>query len=252
MPLSLRTVQPVDPVLTQFLVDYVNDEKQYIANKIFPIVPVKLESGTYFTFTTSKDAFTLPVATKREVGTAYGRGVLNPGTSTYQTQEDGWELIVDRRLQQTALDPFQPYTASVRQCARVVLLRREYNVLSAITNATTFASYTTAVTAASGDRWDNTDSSPILYFDNIANTIRGNCGMLPNTCVIPWGVWVYIKNHPVILDIIKLTTDKIVTEDLLARAFHIEKLYLTQALYNSAEENKTVTLADIMSKKAFI
>ncbi len=44
MPLSLKNVAPVDPVLTAFALDYVNDE--FIGDKVFPIISVKNESGT--------------------------------------------------------------------------------------------------------------------------------------------------------------------------------------------------------------
>lgn len=251
MPLSKHNIQPVDPVLTQFMVDYINAEDSFIADRIFPVIPVANESGTYYTFTSSKDNFLLPTKTERAPGALYGRGQLSVSTGTYQTREDGWEFPVDRRLQENAIAPFDPYQNAIRKAGRIIALRREYNVISQITDTTTtFASYTAAV--AADDRFDNADSDPIQYIDNIANTIRGNCGMAPNTMVMAWDVWIKVKNHPVILDVIKVTQDKIATPELLAKVFNVSKLYLYGAQYNSAQEGQTVSLTDLLTKKIFL
>lgn len=250
MPLSKHNVQPVDPLLTQFVVQFAQEHGMFIGDKLFPTVPVSNESGTYYTFTSTKDFFTLPDKTERAPGTPYGRGQLGVGTSTYATQEDGWEIPVDDRIQDNALPPYDPRRSAAENAAEVVLLRREKNIIDAITNTTTFASYTEALSG--NTQWDDENSEPIDKMDSICETIRGNCGLWPNTVVMPWDVWLKLKEHPVIIDRIKVTNDKIVTVDLLARLFNVDRILLSQAAYNSAEEGQTVSLADMMSKKLFV
>jgi hypothetical protein len=251
MPLSKSNVHPVDPVLTQFMVQYDQNADMFIADKLFPSIPAPSgESGTYYTFSSSKNYFTLPDKTERAPGTAYGRGQLGIGTSTYETKEDGWEIPVPDRVQRNALPPYDPRKDAAIAAAHVVKLRREKNIIDNITNATTFASYTAAVAAA--DRWDDNNSDPVGDIDTYKETVRGNCGRSPNCMVMAYDVWLKLKEHTDIKARIKTTTDAIVTVDLVKRLFELDKLLISQAAYNSAEEGQTVSLSDMMSKKVFL
>jgi hypothetical protein len=251
MPLSRNNVHPVDPVLTQFVVQYMQETGMFIADTLFPSIPAPSgESGTYYTFTSSKDFFTLPDKTERAPGTKYGRGNLGVGTSTYTTIQDGWEIPVDDRIQANATPPFDPRRTAAESAAQVILLRRENRVITNITNATTFASYTTALGAA--NRWDNNNSDPVGLVDSWSETIRGNCGVKPNTLVMAYDVWLKLKEHSDIKARIKTTTDAIVTVDLVKRLFGLDRILISQAAYNSAQEGQTVSLADMMSKKVFL
>lgn len=251
MALGKNNVHPVNPLLTQFVIQYSQDTKFFIADKLFPSLPAPSgESGTYYTFTDSKGFFSLPDKTERAPGTGYGRGTLFVDTSTYQTKQDGWEIPVDDRVQANALPPYNPQRTAAESAAQVVLLRREKRVIEAITNATTFASYTAAL--AVGDRWDNDNSDPVGYIDGRKEVIRGNCGRVPNKMVMPYDVWLKIKEHPDIKARIKTTTDSIVTLDLLKRLFDLDEILISQAMYNTAEEGQAVSLADMMSKKVFL
>lgn len=250
MPLSKRNVQPIDPLLTQMIVQYSQDKTYFIADKIFPTITTGLESGTYYTFSSSKDLFALPDKTERAPGTVYGRGQLGIGDSTYRTKEDGWEIPVDDRIQSTALAPYNPRRSAAESAAEVVMLRREKRVIDAITNTTTFASYTTALTG--NNRWDDENSDPISAVDSWSETIRGNCGRKPNTMVLAYDTWLKIKEHPDILARIKITNDTILTVDLLKQLFGLERLLISMASYNSAEEGQTVSLSDMLSKKIFL
>jgi hypothetical protein len=233
------------------MVQYDQSVDGFIGDKLFPSIPAPSgESGTYYTFSDSKTYFTLPDKMRRAPGAAYGRGVLGIGTSTYQTQEDGWEIPVADRIQRNALPPYNPRKDAAEAATHVVKLKREQNIISEITNATTFASYTTALGV--NDQWDNNNSDPVGLVDDWSETIRGNCGRKPNKMVIPYDVWLKVKEHTDIKARIKTTTDTIVTVDLLKRLFSMDEILISMSMYNSAEEGQTVSLTDMMSKKVFL
>jgi len=251
MALGKSNVHPVDPLLTQFAVQYSQETEGFIAPTLFPSMPAPSgESGTYYTFTSSKDFFTLPNYTERAPGTNYGRGQLGVGTGTYQTIQDGWEIPVDDRVQANADAPFDPRRTAVESATQVIMLRREKRVIDAITNATTFASYTTALGV--GDRYDNDNSEPVTLMDTWKEVVRGNIGRNPNTYVLAYDAWLKLKEHPAIQARIKTTVDTVVTLDLVAKLFGLDRILLSFAAYNSAEEGQTVSLTDMMSKKAFL
>jgi hypothetical protein len=251
MALGKKNVHPVDPLLTQFVIQYSQETDGFIADKLFPSIAAPSgESGTFYTFKDSKGFFTLPNKTERAPGTKYGRGQLFIGTDTYQTIQDGWEIAVDDRVQANALKPYNPRRTAAESAAQVILLRRENRVISAITDSTVWSSQTAAL--AVGDRWDNNNSDPVGIVDQYKEVIRKACGRIPNKMVLPYDVWLKIKEHSDIKARIKTTTDTIVTIDLLKRLFEMEELLISQSLYNTAEEGQDVTLADMMSKKVFM
>jgi len=251
MALNKNNVHPVDPLLTQFAVQYSQETDGFIADKLFPAVAAPGgESGTYYTFSSSKDFFTLPDKTVRAPGTAFGRGNLGVGNASYQTVEDGWEIPVDDRVQANAQAPFDPRRTAIESATQVIMLRREKTILDAITNATTFASYTTAL--AVGNRYDNDNSEPVKLMDTWKEVIRGNIGRNPNTYVLSYDAWLKLKEHPAIQARIKTTVDTVVTLDLVAKLFGLDRILLSFASYNSSEEGQDISLSDMMSKKAFL
>ena len=251
MSLNINNVHPVDPLLTSFMVQYSQEQEGFLADKLFPTIPAPSGiTGTYYTFTSSKDFFTLPAKTRRAPGTAFGRGNLGIGTETYKSVEDGWEIAVDDEIQENAQGPYNPRRTAAESAAQIVMLRREKIIIDAITNATTFSSYTTAIGV--NDRYDNDNSSPVGLMDTWKEVIRGNIGRNPNTYVLAYDAWLKLKEHPDLKARVKTTVDTVVTLDLVAKLFGLERILLSFAKYNSNEEGQTVTLTDMMSKKAFL
>ncbi len=251
MPLSKGNVHPVDPLLTQFMIQYEQSAEGFIGDKLFPTVPAPSgETGTFYTFTNSKNYFTLPDKTVRAPGTSYGRGQLGIGDDTYKTIQDGWEIPVDDRIQDNALPPYDPRKDAIIAAAHVIMLRREKHIIDNITNATTFASFTEAL--AVGDQWDNNNSDPVRQVDDWSENIRGEIGRRPNKMVMAYDVWLKIKEHTDIKARIKTTSDSIVTLDLLTRLFNLDEIMLSFAMTNTAEEGQNESLADMMTKKIFL
>lgn len=247
MSLNLKNSAPVDPVLTAFALDYSNDF--FIGERVFPTVKVKNEGGTYFKFT-NKEKFRVS-KTRRAPGTSYARGDLTPTSDTYKCEEEGHEEAVDQRIIDNAQNPFDPLKSKTNICQDRILLAREKRVIDFITDTiTNFASYTAAL--AGTNRWDNDNSEPVKKFNTYAETVRSNCGKWPNIVVLAYDVYIKLSEHPAILDRIKITQNKVSTEALIAELFHVDKILLARAKYNSAEEGQTPVLSDLMSKKIFL
>lgn len=245
--ISRSTVQIENPVLTQFAIDYVNAE--FIGDRIFPKVPVAQESGTYYIFS-GKDRFTVPPGIRRAPGAKFQRGTWSVSSGTFTCEEDAEEISVDKRLQKTANAPLDVFQAATEIATDHVLLRREKRILDSITNTTTWTSYTAALGVA--DRWDNVGSDPIATLITYSNVVRTNCGMFPNTMVIPLNVWQYLQNHDVVIDRLKNTDDKIVTEAVFGKLIGINNILISKSVYNSAQEGQTVSLAETMGKYCFL
>ena len=197
-----------------------------------------------------KDRFTVPPGIRRAPGAKFQRGTWSVSSGTFTCEEDAEEIPVDKRIQKTANAPLDVFQSATEIATEHVLLRREKRVLDAITNTTTWTSYTAAL--AAGDRWNIAGSDPVQLLNTYAQTVRTNCGMWPNTMVIPLNVWIQLQNHDVVTDRLKNTDDKIVTEAIFARLINIPNILISKSVYNSAEEGQTVSLAESMGKYCFL
>lgn len=245
MPLSRGNVQPVDPVLTAFINDYSN--KEFVMDQVFPTVMVAAEAGTYFTMT-GKEKW-LETHTRRAPGAKFARMNIDPATGTYTCHEDGQEIPVDKRIQATALDPFDPYRYATQTVKDVVLLRRERIIAALITNAAVF---TNTAALAGITMWNNANSDPINEVNTRKLTIRNGCGLVPNVMVLPLEVYLALTTNPAIVARLATNATQVLSETLLAQLFDIEKVLISRAVYNSAEEGQAVVGAPVMNDSVWL
>jgi hypothetical protein len=136
------------------------------------------------------------------------------------------------------------------------MLNKEYIVGASLfnTGATGFSGYTEALNATSGARyrWDNyTSSTPLEDAAYAKNKIAVNSGATSGIqLIVGADVWTALENHPDVLDRIKYTQFGVITEDLVAKAMQIDKILVGKALYNTANEGQTASLARVWGKYA--
>jgi len=245
MPMGKHNVQPVDPVLTAFMNDYSNLE--FVMDKVFPTVKVAVEAGTYYTMT-GKEKW-LETHTRRAPGAKFARMNVQPATGNYQTHEEGQEIPIDKRIQKTALDPFDPFKYAAQTVKDVILLRRERLVSAMITNAAVF---TNTAALAGITMWNNANSDPIAEVNTRKLTIRNGCGRVPNVMVMPLEVYLALMTNPAIIARLATTNTQILSESILAQLFDIPKVLICRAIYNSAQEGQAVVGTPCMNDSVWL
>ena len=126
MSLNKRNTAPIDPLVTSFVADFANEQTDYIANKVFPVVGTTGETGTFYTFASTKDKYKdMGKSLRRAPGAKYVRDDLNIADSTYRTQQDGVEIPVDKRIAENAQKPYDAKRDAAIQAAERVLIRKE-------------------------------------------------------------------------------------------------------------------------------
>jgi hypothetical protein len=106
---------------------------------------------------------------------------------------------------------------------------------------------------SSAVKWDDyVGSDPLNDVETAKTTILTNTGRLPNRLVLGYQVFVKLKNHPDIVDRIKYTSDRTVTEDVLARLFGVEQVLVPKAIIDGASEQKTASLGLVHGKHALL
>ena len=237
----MRSNVTLNPLLSMTATQYAAGADQYIAYKLFPVLQVAMQAAGFFVFK-SENLINIPKLIARAPGTQYSRGKFSLDNAVYNTRDYGHEEPVDDRERKKYRFAIDADTAAVTRCMRVVLVNAEERVRALACDTTKVAN--SGVTT----KWDANGGDPISDINAAREVIRINCGFLPNTMTITEPTFNILAEHPKVLDKIKYTQRGIITEDLLAAVFKVQKLLVARTVANSANEGQTVTPADIWGK----
>jgi len=255
MPQPTQSQVHVDAILTNISVAYMQRAENFIADKVFPVVPVDKQSDKYFTYT--KNDWLRDEAQVRADGTESVGSGYNIGTDTYYA--DVWAIHKDVG-DQTRANADAPINVD-REAAEFVthrlLLRRELQFVTDFMSDGVWGTSATGVASgASTDefvQWNNyTTSDPIEDIEAAKSDILSVTGMEANTLVLGYDVFRQLKNRPDLVDRIKYTSSQTITEDMLARMFDIERVLVSKAIKATNAEGATEAYSFATGKSALL
>ena len=209
----------IDVALSNVAVAYKNSA--LIAGEVLPIIPVNKQSDKYFTF--GKEAFRLFDDLRANGQAAKEVLSYSVGTGNYFCDPRALKDIVTDEDRNNADAPINQDIETTEALTKMRLLRLEYEVGTTLFNATTFAGYTAALTGTA--RWDDyTNSDPCKDIEMAKASVHDNTGMEANTVAIGIDVWRKLKNHPDLMDRIKHSQKGILTTELVADLFGVDKV----------------------------
>lgn len=249
----------VAAALTNIAVAYIQSEDVYIADKVFPVVPVQHQTDKYFLW--SKADFFRDEAQQRADATESAGTGVNLSTDSYSAAV--WALHQDIGPQVRAnADPSVDIdVASTRQLMQKLLIRRDRIFMTKyMQNGIWGTSVTGTANGTPGTStpapWDDdANSDPFTDIAVGQTTVLQATGYLPNRLVLAWPVYQALRKHPLVIDRIKYTTKTFagtITPELLAAAFDVEQVVVSKAVYNAAGENVAANMSFIMGKNALL
>lgn len=235
----------IDVPLTEISVAYQQSADHFIAEKVFPGLNVAKQSNKYFTF--DRNAFFRDHMQKRAAGEESAGSGYSLSDDSYFC--DVWALHKDiSDFDRTNTDsPLDSDRNAVQFLAQNALIRKERNW------ASTF--FTTGVwsTDATVTQWsDYVSSNPLGNVDTGKETILEATGQMANTLVIGYQVLNKLKEHPDVVDRVKYTSDRVVTADLLASLFGVERVLVSKAVVDTTAEGKAAAPALVAGKHALL
>ncbi len=256
MPQPTQSQVHVDAILTNISVAYMQRAENFIADKVFPVVPVDKQSDKYFKYT--KNDWLRDEAQVRADGTESVGSGYNITTDTYYT--DVWAIHKDVG-DQTRANADAPINVD-REAAEFVthrlLLRRELQFVSDFMTGGVWGSTASGVSSASPStgeftQWsDYTNSDPIEDIEAGKQEILSVTGMEANTLVLGYEVFRQLKNHPDLVDRIKYTSSQTITEDMLARMFDIDRVLVSKAIKATNAEGASEAYSFATGKSALL
>lgn len=249
----------IDQALTNMSVAYAQAANAFIADKVFPTIPVVKQSDVYFEY--NKDDFFRDEARKRAKGTESAGGqhsvkIAGPYfCEKYAFHEDVFE---EDRV--NADSPIDVNRDAMENVMNKLLIRRETLWAETFfTDGVWGTDYAGVSATPSGDsllKWNLAASDPIRQISGASIKMQETTGKTPNTLVLSPYVYDALMNHEDVLDRIKYTQKGIVTGDILAMLFGVDKIYVPRGIKSGApyqvSDADAAEMSFIMGKHALL
>lgn len=255
-----------DPILTGFSVGY-QDETLY-GTEIFPITPVRTQSGKYLVFDRSN---WLIFPDRREPGTVANevRGA-KWSTDTFQTHEHSLQSAIhdEERQELTSQGGYadaafggplqiEPERDATELVTRSILLGHELKAATLARNTATYPAGST-VTLAGAQQWDDYTGGTASTSNPINDIMAGITKVWtltrrrPNLLAIPAMGVRYIVNHPRVVDRFKNFELSVPDAFQILTGFE-GKIVLTDSVYNAADnEDVTESITEFWGKDVWL
>ncbi len=219
MPQPTRSDVHVNRPLTNISIAFMQAQGHYVANRVFPTVPVAKQSDLYFTY--PRGDWYRSDAQKRAPGTESAGSGFNLQTAQYSA--DVWALHknIDDQTRANQDDPISLDRDATQWLTQQMLLRREKEWSSAFFAASQWTGSSTGGDITPATLWDATGSDPVADVDVQKDAMLEKTGFMPNKMVVGPKVHSALRSNAAVLDRIKYTQRATPTEDILASHFSV-------------------------------
>lgn len=251
----------VSQPLTNISVAFLQDATNFVADKVFPNIPVTKQADRYYTY--DRGYFNRDEMDVRAPGTESKGGVYSvDNTPTYFAPVYAFHHDIDDQRRSNADSVLDPDREATELVTHKALIKREKlfvskyfaggiwtggdvdGVASNANNTTTFL------------QWSDANSDPIGNVRLAKTTVLERTGFEPNTLVIGQRVFDALIDHPDIVDRVKYGQTaggpaQIDVSELQA-LFKIPRIVVMKAVENTAKEGATNAHSFIGGKKALL
>jgi hypothetical protein len=254
MPHLVPSDVHADKYLTNVSIGFKNEEANYIAEQVVPIIPVGNETDRYATYTQADFA-------RREAkiiadGDPSPRGGFATSYGTYSCDEHAIAMALGPRTLSNSDSVFRLETTAAEWVADQLLIEREYQVASTIFNASNFTN-----TAAIGVQWQLANATPIddimAGMDKVEDQATGRSA---NTIVMGVECWrKFVRNSQVLAFLFgtgysgpMIVTPTLFENFLSGYVARPVKLHVGRAVYTTTKEGGTASYTKLWGKNCWI
>lgn len=238
----------VNAALNDISIAFMQDPGNFIAERLFPVVPVTKQADRYFTY--PKDNWFRVEAQKRAPGAESAGGGYELTTDTYFADVYAIHKDVPDQIRSNADPAVNPDNEATLWSTEQCMLIRELVVLTQFFVTGVWGTEVVGVTGvpAGGQFqfWNEAGSVPITDLEDGIISVESQTGRRPNTLTLGARVWSVLKNHP---DFIARVNSgqtpggpALVSRQRLAEILEIDEVLVTRAVQNTALEGATATI----------
>ena len=254
MPNPTQSDLHVNQPLTNVSIAYMQDKATFIADKIFPRVTVQKQSDLFWKY--SKSDWRRTDAQKRAPGTESAGSGYKVDTGQYYCQVYAVHKDIDDQVRANADSNWSLDKDSTTFVTNQLLLKRDLDWNDAYFKTGVWGRDLTGVASApTGSQflqWNDAASDPIVQMAQLQTDFVEQSGRKANTLVLGARTITDLKNHPDIIDRIKYTQRGVVTTDLLASLFDVEKILVSYATSTNVGERNDAAVQDAAATYSFM
>lgn len=249
----------VNAILTNISIAYMQEATNFVAPRVFPIIPVDHQSNLYFKY--NKDDWFREEAQKRAPNTESAGSGYELTTDSYYAHVYAVHKDIADQLRANADDVIDLDSDAARWTARQILMKLESVFVASYLAASTWTGTASAadqagVAGAPGAnqfrQWNDVSSTPIEDITRYIDEMQEKTGYKPNTMVVGPRVAAALRNHPDVIDRVKYTQRGIIGLELVAQAMGLDSIVEARATRNTANEGGTDAYSFYFGKKALL
>ena len=249
----------VNQPLTNISIAYLQSQARFVADRVFPIIPVEKQSDRYYTY--DRGDWNRNEMQERAPSTeSAGSGYRLDNTPTYYCREYALHRDIPDQVLANADAMLNPMRESAEYLTLKALIHRE-KIWAA--NYFTTGKWTTDVTGvASGPtagqflQWNDKAALPVPQICAAATTILERTGIAPNVLVLGKRAYDALLDNPEIMDRIKYGQTAggpaLVNPNLLAQLFEVDRVEVMAGIENTAAEGAANAHSFISGKAALL
>jgi len=241
-------VHPVNVLLTEFGVQYRQNQQDYIFDKVFPVIPVSKPSNRYNIWT--KGDWFRDEAQKRSGQAESAGSGYTLSTDTYSCDVYAIHKDVDYQTRATADQIFDLDREAAEFVTDRMCLKQERIWASSFFGSSIWG---TDVTPA--NLWsDYTASDPGKDVDTGLRTIKINTGKRANTLVLGFDTFLALRRHPAIESRFGLPLGSAaqIGEAQLATFFGVDRVLVCGTVVNTGTEGEANAFSFVQGKHALL
>lgn len=261
----------VNRPLTQISIAFMQDPGGFVADKVFPNIPVQKQSDRYFRYDRS-DFWRNEYKDRAPSTESAGGGWKIDSTPTYFAKKRSLHKDIDDDIRANADSPLNMDRDATLWLSEQAMINREVNFAASYFTTGIW----TGIDGTNGDmtgvaatptgnqflQWNDASSTPIADVKAKADTIGLLTGRRPNKFTMGRQVWTKLSENPELIDRIKYsggvgnTNPAIISKQAAAALFEVEEVLVMDGIYATSAENPAfetnMTTAYIGAKNALL
>lgn len=254
MPNPAQSDLHINQPLTNVSIAWIQNKSEYIADKVFPKVPVQKQSDLYWKY--SKSDWRKTDVKRRAPGTESPGVGYRVSTDSYFAHVYAVHKDVDDQVRANADSNFKVDADATKFVTNQLLLKRDIDWVNTFFKQgvwdTNLTGVSTGPTTNQFLQWNDDASDPINDISQFILDFRELNGFAPNTMVMGAKVLRELKNHPDIIDRIKYTQKGFVTTDLIASLFDVKSIHVAYGTKATVAEINDMDDQDAAATYSFI
>lgn len=243
----------VNGPLTNLSVAYMNAADAFVADKVFPRIPVNKKTDTYFVY--DRGDMLRDEMQVRAPGSESAGGGFRISDDDYSCKVFSYHVDIDDQTRANYDDPLRPDEDAARYLTEKALIKRERDWATKYFTTGVWTGSSTATDLVAGTdftAWDDAASTPIEDVKKQKRSVLKKTGVKPNTLVLDVNGFDALTEHPDIVDRIKHTSDRSVDAAIIARLFGLDRILVGEAVYNTAQEGLTTSTDFVFGNDALL